>query len=47
MAGKVQTMLELVKTLPGCEVGIFSGLKAGAVQEALSGKPLGSRVHAD
>jgi isopentenyl phosphate kinase len=47
MAGKVQTMLELVKTLPECEVRIFSGRKAGAVQEALSGKPLGSRVRAD
>lgn len=47
MAGKVQTMLELVEALPDCEVRIFSGLKAGAVQQALNGKPLGTLLRAD
>ncbi len=47
MAGKVQAMLKLVETLPECEVRIFSGLKAGAVQEALCGNPLGTLVSAD
>jgi len=47
MAGKVQVMLQLVKQSPGCEVRIFSGLKAGAVQQALSGRELGTLLRID
>ncbi len=47
MAGKVQTMLKLVETLPECEVRIFSGLKTGAIQSALRGQPLGTLVRAE
>ncbi len=47
MAGKVQTMLQLVKHAPGCEVRILSGLKDGALQLALSGQALGTLLRAD
>jgi isopentenyl phosphate kinase len=46
MAGKVQTMLELVKQLPACEVRIFSGLEPGNIEKAISGVALGTRLHA-
>ncbi len=46
MAGKVQSMLELVKRLPGCEVRIFSGLAPGNIEKALSGAALGTRLRA-
>jgi len=44
MAGKVQIMLKVVESLPNCEVRIFSGLKAGNVQKALSGIPVGTTL---
>lgn len=44
MAGKVQTMLKVVESLPNCEVRIFSGLKAGNVRKALSGVPVGTTL---
>lgn len=47
MAGKVSVMLDVVKQLPGCEVRIFSGLKAGAVEQALNGEVLGTLLSAD
>lgn len=47
MAGKAATMLELIKQLPGCEVRIFSGLKAGAVEQALNGAALGTLLCVD
>lgn len=47
MAGKVAVMLDLIKQLPSCEVRIFSGLEAGAVQQALNGKALGTLLRVD
>jgi len=45
MTSKVQTMLELVKQIPGCEVRIFSGLAPGNIEQALAGSSLGTRLH--
>jgi len=46
MAGKVESMLELVRQLPNCDVYIFSGLAPGNIEKALSGAALGTRLHA-
>jgi isopentenyl phosphate kinase len=46
MAGKVESMLEIVRQLPNCEVYIFSGLVPGNIEKALSGASLGTRLHA-
>lgn len=45
MASKVQQSLALVEKLPELEVVIFSGETPGAVQQALSGARLGTRIH--
>ena len=45
MAGKVQQSLELVKTHPSLQVLIFSGEKPGAIQQALRGETVGTRVN--
>jgi isopentenyl phosphate kinase len=44
MAGKVQEMLALVQQNPGLEVSIFSGETPGAVEKALSGAQVGTRI---
>lgn len=45
MAGKVESMLEIVRQLPNCDVTIFSGLVPGNIEKALSGASLGTRLH--
>jgi isopentenyl phosphate kinase len=45
MAGKVQTMLNLVQENSGSEVRIFSGLVPGNLARAISGEPLGTLIH--
>lgn len=44
MRGKVELMLDLVKTTPGLEIFIFSGEKENTVQAALSGTPQGTKI---
>ncbi len=44
MKGKVKEMLDLVSSLPGLEVVIFSGIRAGALGAALEGENLGTRL---
>lgn len=46
MVGKVTAMLDLIRAFPTLEVWIFSGEPAGAVEEALSGQPRGTRLRA-
>ncbi len=46
MAGKVTAMLELVGSLPSCQVRIFSGLVPGNLQRALGGEQLGTLLRA-
>jgi isopentenyl phosphate kinase len=45
MAAKVESMLALVKDLPGLDVRIFSGATPGAVEGALLGRPSGTLIH--
>ncbi len=45
MASKVNQMLEVVSAIEGLEAFIFSGEAAGAVQSALLGQPVGTRLH--
>jgi isopentenyl phosphate kinase len=47
MAEKVRLMLSLVEELPQMEVHIFSAVEPGALQRALTGEPLGTRIRAD
>lgn len=44
MAGKVQAMLALAQSLPGCEVRIFSGLEPGNIAASLAGQPSGTLI---
>jgi isopentenyl phosphate kinase len=46
MASKVQQSLELAQRIPNLEVFIFSGETPGAIEQALSGKHLGTRIRA-
>ncbi|MEI7987717.1 MAG: isopentenyl phosphate kinase [Chloroflexota bacterium] len=45
MAEKVRQALEMVRFAPDMEVLIFSGEEAGNVQQAISGKSLGTRLY--
>ncbi len=45
MRSKVVEMLELVGSVPGLEVLIFSGQQPGFLSRALSGEMLGTRLH--
>lgn len=47
MISKVESMLELVKQIPGLEVVIFSGVNPDSIYDALSGKPCGTLICAD
>jgi len=47
MADKVRHALAMARAVPGLEVRIFSGVEAGAVQAALSGRPMGTLVVPD
>jgi len=44
MRSKVRLMLDVVESLPGLEVAIFSGLEPGRVEAALLGRPGGTRL---
>lgn len=46
MASKVRQSLELVERIPNLEVFIFSGEAAGAIEQALTGIHLGTRIRA-
>jgi isopentenyl phosphate kinase len=46
MASKVRQSLELVGRIPHLEVLIFSGETPGAIEQALTGKHLGTRIQA-
>mgnify|MGYP005842492677 CR=1 FL=1 len=46
MESKVRQSLALVKEIPGLDILIFSGEKPGAIQRALAGETLGTRIHA-
>jgi isopentenyl phosphate kinase len=46
MASKARQSLELAKRIPNLEVFIFSGETPGAVEQALTGKHLGTRIRA-
>jgi isopentenyl phosphate kinase len=45
MQTKVEQMLYLVQQVDGLEVRIFSGEADGAIERALAGEPLGTRLH--
>jgi isopentenyl phosphate kinase len=47
MADKVRHAMAMARAVPGLEVRIFSGAEPGAVQAALSGKPVGTLVVPD
>lgn len=47
MADKVRHAMAMARVLPGLEVRIFSGVEPGAVQAALSGRPIGTLVVPD
>lgn len=47
MAGKVESMLQLAQTLPGCSVRIFSGLEPGNILAGLGGDALGTEIASD
>jgi isopentenyl phosphate kinase len=47
MADKVRHAMAMARAVPGLEVRIFSGVEPGAVQAALSGKPIGTLVVPD
>ncbi len=44
MLSKVSQMLDLVEQVPGLTVTIFSGEGAGALERALRGEPVGTRI---
>lgn len=44
MAAKIRETLAMLTGLPACEARIFSGEAPGAVQSALLGEPLGTRL---
>ncbi len=44
MLSKVRLMVELIKTIPGLEIQIFSGEPAGNIQKALAGENLGTLI---
>jgi isopentenyl phosphate kinase len=46
MASKVQQSLALAQEIPGLEIYIFSGLISGQLEQALLGKPSGTRLYA-
>jgi len=46
MATKVDTMLKLIRDIPGLQVHIFSGNEPGNVEKALLGKPIGTHITA-
>jgi isopentenyl phosphate kinase len=46
MASKVRQSLELVERIPNMEVFIFSGETPGAIEQALTGTHLGTRIRA-
>lgn len=45
MKSKVESMLNIIKQHPSCEIQIFSGMEPGSVENALSGKIIGTRIH--
>jgi isopentenyl phosphate kinase len=45
MASKVQLSLDLVKTVPGLEILIFSGEQPGVTESALAGSSPGTLIH--
>ena len=45
MRGKVKEMLDLVKSLPGLEIFIFSGENSGAIKTVLLEKPSGTKIN--
>ncbi len=47
MASKVEKCLDLVRSLPGLEISIFSGSEPGLVEQALLGLPVGTLIRAD
>jgi isopentenyl phosphate kinase len=47
MADKVRQAIAMARAVPGLEVRIFSGMEPGAVQAALSGKPIGTLIVPD
>ena len=46
MESKVRQSLALVQEIPELEILIFNGEKPGAIQRALAGETLGTRIHA-
>ncbi len=44
MLAKVDQMMELVKSIAGLHVTIFSGVEEGALAKALRGEPIGTRL---
>lgn len=45
MAGKIKSMVELVKQLPHLQVSIFNPMTPGTLREALQGGPVGTVIH--
>ncbi|HPH95429.1 MAG TPA: isopentenyl phosphate kinase [Anaerolineaceae bacterium] len=45
MAAKVDSMLNLARSIPGLEISIFSGARPGLLRQALSGRLSGTQIY--
>lgn len=44
MKSKVESMLEIIRRQPNCEIQIFSGTEPGSIKNALLGKQIGTSI---